>query len=248
MNTLTVISHIFNEEYLLPFWLEYHSKIFDHGIILDYCSTDRSIDIIKTLCPTWTIIQTRNIGTDGKPNFNAKLVDDEVEDIEKTVQGYKIALNTTEFFTIHTSKEEFVKSLEKGLIYVGKTYSVIHPVPSTPNSLEDFMNGMTHIYSYKYNRGARFLHSDENLLYTCGRHYHMCDHSKDRDATYYIRWIGFYPWNSHTIHRKLQIQKNIPTSDKLHGYGVQHITNEYLLHSEYETYVSSSTPFLSVDH
>jgi hypothetical protein len=33
---ITVISHIFNEEYLLPFWLEHHRTIFDHGIIIDY--------------------------------------------------------------------------------------------------------------------------------------------------------------------------------------------------------------------
>jgi hypothetical protein len=86
MQTLTVISHIFNEEYLLPFWLEYHSTIFDHGIIIDYCSTDNSLSIIKKFCPSWTIIKTRNVNADGKPNFNATLVDEEVQDIEKTIK------------------------------------------------------------------------------------------------------------------------------------------------------------------
>lgn len=61
MNTLTLISHIFNEEYLLPFWLEHHSKIFDNGIIIDYYSTDRSIEIINKFCPTWTVIKTKNL-------------------------------------------------------------------------------------------------------------------------------------------------------------------------------------------
>jgi len=241
MNRLTVISHIFNEEYLLPFWLEHHSKIFDHGIILDYCSTDNSLNIIKTLCPTWTILQTRNIDMNGKPTFNAALVDEEVQDIEKTIEGFKIALNTTEFFMIHTSKEEFVNSLEKQWIYSGKSYSVVHPSITNPVSLDEFMNGMTHMYTYKYNRGTRFLHAYTNLVYTCGRHHHLCDSSKNKEGSYDIRWIGFYPWNENTIQRKLKIQDNIPESDKHNGYGIQHITNESLLNSEYQFYVSSCT-------
>ena len=44
---LTVISGIYNEEYLLPFWLEHHRKIFDHGVIVDWHSTDRSLEIIR---------------------------------------------------------------------------------------------------------------------------------------------------------------------------------------------------------
>ena len=42
----TIITNIFNEEYLLPFWLDYHRRIFDHGIVIDYDSTDRSIEIV----------------------------------------------------------------------------------------------------------------------------------------------------------------------------------------------------------
>ena len=61
---ITVISHFFNEEYLLPFWLEHHSKIFDHGIMIDYCSTDRSVEIIRKFCPSWTIVKTQNINED----------------------------------------------------------------------------------------------------------------------------------------------------------------------------------------
>jgi len=237
MKTLTVISHIYNEEYLLPFWLEYHSTIFDHGIIIDYFSTDTSISIIQQFCPTWTILQTRNIGADGKPCFNAKLVDEEVQDIEKTIQGYKIALNTTEFFMITGRKEDLVNSLEEGWIYAGKTSCVIHPTPSNPVSLDEFMNGITHSYTYKYNRGTRFLHSDTHLVYTCGRHHHLCDPSKNKEGLYHIRWIGFYPWNTNTIRRKLNIQDNIPDSDKVNGYGIQHITNEKLLNDEYAMYV-----------
>ena len=30
-----LFSHIYNEEYLLPFWLNHHKNIFDHGVIID---------------------------------------------------------------------------------------------------------------------------------------------------------------------------------------------------------------------
>ena len=54
----TVISHFYNEEYLLPFWLKHHKKYFDHGILINYHSTDKSVEIIKEICPDWEIINT----------------------------------------------------------------------------------------------------------------------------------------------------------------------------------------------
>ena len=53
---MKIISHILNEEYLLPFWLEHHASIFDHGIMIDSGSTDRSIELIRKMCPTWSIV------------------------------------------------------------------------------------------------------------------------------------------------------------------------------------------------
>ena len=45
--TTTVISHFYNEEYLLPWWLAHHTKLFDHGILINKGSTDRSVEICK---------------------------------------------------------------------------------------------------------------------------------------------------------------------------------------------------------
>ena len=49
MNNLTIISHFYNEEYLLPFWLNHHKKYFTNAIMIDYDSTDNSVDIIKKI-------------------------------------------------------------------------------------------------------------------------------------------------------------------------------------------------------
>ena len=34
-----VISHFFNEAYLLPWWLKHHREIFDHGVLIDTVET-----------------------------------------------------------------------------------------------------------------------------------------------------------------------------------------------------------------
>ena len=40
----TIIAHFFNEEYLLPWWLNHHKKIFDYGILFDYSSAHKVSD------------------------------------------------------------------------------------------------------------------------------------------------------------------------------------------------------------
>ncbi len=35
-----LFSHIKNEEDLLPQWLNHHKHMFDHGVIIDFGSTD----------------------------------------------------------------------------------------------------------------------------------------------------------------------------------------------------------------
>lgn len=57
----TVLCHFYNEEWLLPWWLNHHKQFFDHGIMINYQSTDRSAEIIKEICPTWDIVQSKNL-------------------------------------------------------------------------------------------------------------------------------------------------------------------------------------------
>ena len=86
----TLLCHFYNEEYMLPWFLNHHKQIFDHGVMIDYHSTDRSVEIIRELCPTWDIVTSRN------PNFQADTIDTEVNDIEAGIDGWKICLNVTE--------------------------------------------------------------------------------------------------------------------------------------------------------
>lgn len=239
---ITVISHFFNEEYLLPFWLEHHSKIFDHGIMIDYCSTDRSVEIIRKFCPSWTIIKTQNINEDGSPNFKAHLVDLEVINIEKTINNYKICLNVTEFLMLKKPKEETLKSISKDRYYHIEIYNVMgnHNTFFYPKNTIDFFKNITHIdYAEQYRR-HRILHSDININYSTGRHGHNTNASEKNilSTEFFIVWTKFYPCNPAMFKRKLQIQKNIPQIDKDLGNGSQHITTLTKLYKEYNIEIS----------
>ena len=212
----TIISHFYNEEYLLPWWLEHHKKYFNHGIMINYASTDNSISIIKQICPDWTVINSRN------QFFDAKLIDDEVSDIESTVSGWKTCLNTTEFlvgdyslmnntlnqeitvpcFIMVDAEPEFLPSYNKPLIE--QKYPGIHYHGRDPLS-----------------RRPRLIHNKTRVDYPLGRHYP--DFNTDKLK---VLWYGWSPFNNRSLGRKLQIQNRIPESDKARGFGSQHIADE----------------------
>lgn len=87
-----VISHFYNEEYMLPWWLRHHREIFDHGVLIDYHSTDQSRAICSELVPHWEVVPSEN------SEFAAIMVDFEVMKHEQRfANAWKMALNTTEF-------------------------------------------------------------------------------------------------------------------------------------------------------
>ena len=61
---LSLISHIRNEALLLPHWIAHHRPMFDAATIIDYASTDDSLDIIRTLAPEWRIVRSQNVDFD----------------------------------------------------------------------------------------------------------------------------------------------------------------------------------------
>jgi hypothetical protein len=72
---------------------------------------------------------------------------------------------------------------------------------------------------------SRLLHCYEYGAYDIGRHNSRYDQVMHPPGAL-ILWFGFSPWNDKFIQRKLQIQKRLTDSDKLKGYGCQHILNK----------------------
>jgi len=224
----TVLCHFYNEEYLLPFWLKHHRSIFSHGIMIDYHSTDKSVEIIKELCPTWEIRTTKN------EMFDAVLVDKEVMEIENTLSGFKIALNVTEFIV---AKTEF--NLTNDFMCIGiESYTALSDLKTPQNEIEFFNNIQRVSYA---KRGHRVIHSYQNGNYTIGRH--SSNHSTTLSKDLYILWCGFYPWNDETLKRKCQIKEKIPESDKICGRGFQHLWNKKQMENELKMFELNSVSF-----
>lgn len=211
----TVISHIYNESYLLPYWLEYHKNIFDHGIIIDYESTDNSLDIVKQICPSWTIIQSRN------KYFEAIEVDNEVMDIENTVTGYKMALNTTEWLFITDKLENILKHNCYAIYPMVLARGDINEV----NNTYEFIRNFTKVVKHHPDRGGyRIIHNYNNGQYKPGRH--DTSHAITVPENMFVIWAGLYPNNKQTLERKLAIKTKMPQSDINRGFGHTHLFTE----------------------
>jgi hypothetical protein len=211
----TLISHFYNEEYMLPWFLNHHKQIFDHGIMIDYHSTDRSVEVIKKICPTWDIVTSRN------QDFQADTIDTEVNDIERNIEGWKICLNVTEqligdysilddsprqwllptVFIVDTDRENLVT--QDRPLYEQKHWGF-----SFKDSQRDFLE-----------RRSRSIHNvpvfyPPNNTPECmgpGRHYHS--YNTDQLVIFYYGWSYI---KDQGIDRKTQILPKIHETNSPH--------------------------------
>jgi len=196
-------------------------------VMIDYHSTDRSVEIIKEICPTWDIVTSRNI------DFQADNIDTEVMDIERQIDGWKIALNVTEQmigdYTILDDKPGQWLLPTVFMVDVDRK-----PVTQDLPLYEQKTDG----FSFKdspqafLERRARSIHNVP-VFYPptntpeCmgpGRHYHT--YNTDQLVIFYYGWC---PFDDGGIARKLQIQTQIPLIDRQRGWGFHHITNKETL-------------------
>ncbi|CAF1591447.1 unnamed protein product [Rotaria magnacalcarata] len=221
-----LISHFFNEEFLLPYWIRHHASMFDMAILIDYNSTDQSLEIIRREAPTsWKVVSSRN------KYFNGQLIDDEVIEYEKMhSNAWKIVLNTPEFL-IHSNLRQMLADIEsndsvktfrfRSLIMSGNDSVPLKQFTSLVKQRSQYTYRPTYadekfgITSY-----SRFIHCNPFAKYDTGRH-------TIRDTVWKWAPIGFIakyqytPWPE-IIKRKLQIRTRIPLTEFLAGGGIQH--------------------------
>lgn len=225
--TTTVITHIRNEEYLLPWWLQHHVPMFDHGVVIDYASSDRSVEIVRAYAPHWEVRQSRN------STFDAVACDAEVMDIERSIEGWKIALTATEFFHC-PSFPDWVNDLTCDIARIRPVAMVDKEEnhPDHGHALTDFCHtGFFGGYMEPYK--GRYIHRHPTGEYLTGRHdsHYSVVHRYPEGAL--VLWYGFAPWTPELRARKLQIQNSIPDTDRKKGYGVQHMIDEPLLYGKW---------------
>ena len=219
----SVICHFYNEEYLLPWWLNHHKKYFDYGLMINYASTDRSVEIIKEICPDWQVVDSVN------PEFDAAKCDNEIEYYEEQIPGWKIVLNVTEFlvgkYSLLTDEKSPKKIFIPSFYFVDKSDNTV--VESNIPLYEQLSNGIDFVDNPMI-RKLRCLHNHQ-IKYVPGRHFSNFDDATD---DFVIFNYGFSPMNEDLISRKLQIQYRIPESDKRKNWGSEHHDNNRGLTAE----------------
>lgn len=229
---ITLISHFYNEEYMLPFWIKYHRNLFDNAILIDYGSTDNSLSIINDMAPNWKVIKTKNL------NFQADLVDNEVMEIEKLVPDWKICLNTTEFILPNANLDIILKSSSLDCFSI-KQYLVCDKNYQNPKNVKSFIENLNY-GNLEAGYGYRFIHRlNSGYKYGVGRHEFFGSYY-ELNKNIYIGHCRFYPWNETQIKRKLSFKHKIPQYDININRGYQHLySREQLIEKEKEAKLKS---------
>ena len=224
----TILCHFYNEEYMLPWFLNHHKQIFNHGIMIDYHSTDRSREIIREICPSWDIVTSRNL------DFQADNIDTEVNDIERGIEGWKICLNVTEQLIGDYSilDDELRQLLVPSVFFVDcdRERLVTHDKPLYEQKTDGFM--FSDNAQNFFERRSRSLHNvpvhypaeSTQACMAPGRHWNT--YNTDKLVTFYYGWC---PFDQGQLARKLQIQTQIPLIDRQLNRGFHHITNQETL-------------------
>ncbi len=217
-----IITHIFNEEMMLKWWMPHHAAMFDHGIVIDYASTDRSLEIVRQFAPDWEIVQSRN------EFFRAADIDIEVMDIERGVAGWKCVLTSTEFLhcdldklTNDLSNEGFDAAQIKPVAMVDRQERTFadYTAPLDTQCVYGYVGGW--IEPYK----SRVFHRHRDGAYNVGRHSTNHQNVKMYPGGALLKWYGFAPWTPEMRIRKMQIHSRIPADDVARGLGYQHMVN-----------------------
>lgn len=246
----TIITHFYNEAKMLPFWLQHHLKLFDHGILIDRHSTDNSVEICRSLAPHWTIIKSDMNNLDALDN------DFEVMSHEATVSGWKMTLNVSEFLHFPRFAERLLEAESRGEMAIRtrgvvmvdveagkdldpsvpliqqKHYGFIENEPCAGYSKRRIFT-FTHGKQYLAACRERIIHRHRTGAYTPGRHnsFHVIN-EMPRDA--FTLWYGYSPWTNWSIERKLSFATHISAADKKEGRGLQHLRSRQELERDYD--------------
>lgn len=244
-----VITHVKNEAYLLRWWLMHHVEKFDHGIVVDYNSTDGSMDLVRKYAPRWEIVQSSN------KDFRAETADAEIMHIEQQIASryplaWLITLNVTEFLIGNTKvlDDERVRHRVQKLIPCDIMVDTGTQQGTEPDPNLSLVKQRTNGIPLAYDKYTRYnphnneidrIAKQENILY-CNRfmrsiHNYPVNYFQNSMygagrhfwgtpcEDFRVLWYGYSPHTTELMNRKIAIQHTIPDSDKAVGNGGQHL-------------------------
>jgi len=214
---MILIADFYNESYMLPWWLEHNKKYFDHGVMVNYRSTDDSVDIIKRICPTWEKRDTKN------PEWDSLDEDAEFMEIEREFDGYKMVLTLTEFLMGEPIlSKPCLRVPVKRMVDVDPSHPPTYDLPL----VEQKKDG----YFAKINK-YRFLHNHKDGAYL-GAGRHKTSHESFPSDLVIWKYV-FSPWTEEAIQRRLQFKKNMSERHLKGNIGHQHKLSREQLEKEY---------------
>ena len=245
--TIGMVSHFYNEEMMMPYWVLHHAHMFDEVVVIDHRSTDKSAQIFREYAPSsWQLVNTT------LQYFDAAGTDQEVGRYEQTfISPWRVALTTTEFI-IHPdlagdleSLERDVESMQLPSLRIAGNDS--HPLLRFESLARQrsliILREWIHYYS-RFVQRLRYSPTAPNP-YTLGRHGLTPHHVKVDSVTVqecahgWIAKFAYSPWPE-CLQRKLQIGKRIPKEHLALGLGIQHDTTVEKLAKEREKWLAQS--------
>lgn len=214
MPPITLITHIWNEAFLLPYFIQHYLPLVDRAVVVDYASVDGSTDIVRQLAPEWEIRQSRN------RYFGAQANADEIKDIESEFDGWKFVANATEFL-IHEDLRAFLRESRQDAVWAFDMCMFEPPreaaKPITPEPL--YVQRRYGFHSDDNHRG-RMIHREKHGHFTCaGRHLSsLADRGRPEEALF-VAWFCWSPVR-YLWHRRLAASTMAPAEDKANGIGV----------------------------
>jgi len=228
MTKFTLFTECLNGEPLLPYWLEHHRRIFDHGVIILYPSQDNSEAIIREMCPDWEIVRPLK-----NPEYDCAGVDEEIMMQESIHRGWKMALNITEF-AVTQNLDAVVKSVRaKTRCILPKDVAVMVDTPETVNDdlypdVPLLVQKHHGVFSRDYKlwrcRHSRQLHCGTHGKYDVGRH----NSGIKPRATSPLLYIAWFAWSPYQFirDRKQAVKGQLSEIDMMTRRGWQHLVTE----------------------
>ena len=175
-----LITHFYNEEILLPYWIRHHAPMFDHAILIDYQSTDSSRKIIEDLAPsTWRVVNTQaprfTVEYQHQKTYSGRALyggasqcDSEVAEWElKYPNDWHIALTVTEFLVTKNLRSWLASTIDRkddqprsflvpSFLMVGSDDKPLDRLKSLVSQRTEYIPRSRNIATYRYDR---LLHS-----------------------------------------------------------------------------------------
>lgn len=239
----TLITHIFNEEFLLPYFINHHREMFDQVFVIDYNSTDKSKELVGDLAPHWKLLDPPT------PSFDPVKLDKYIMFLEKELTGPRIALTVTEFLLgdpnlangqIIIPSVSAVNMPEDAPFIFGKPFheqrkfGIYSGASLVTTEISDLNLNVSEVLNNSFlnrEKTGRSIHSSP-VTYEIGRHFHA-----GLESAFLIYRVSNCFVSEQMYRRRLQIQDKLDKNNNLE-YQVHHsnfgkgLTRENLIEME----------------